>query len=334
MMKKILLLGGTGAMGIYLAPELLDMGYAVDVVSLDKKTSDIPNLRYFQMNAMDDSVLKDLLKNKYDGIVDFLVYEDPENTFGKRVDLLLDSTAHYIFLSSYRVYSESVPITENSPRLFDVSPDREYLKEYRNEYSLYKAVGENILRGTKYNNWSIIRPAITYSQRRFQLVTLEANVIIDRMRNGKTVYLPEGAMDKDAVMTWAGDVAKMIARLLFNDKAYGETFTVSTSEYNTWRQVAEFYSEIGGLKYEVVDTETYLEMLGNGKNARFQLFYDRMFNRRVDNSKILEVTGLKQSDFVPLKKGLETEYNKLPKDVVWEETSVNKKMDEYAARKI
>lgn len=39
-MKKVLLLGGTGAMGIYLTPYLLDMGYKVDVVSLDEKTSD------------------------------------------------------------------------------------------------------------------------------------------------------------------------------------------------------------------------------------------------------------------------------------------------------
>ena len=33
--KKVLVPGGTGAMGVYLIPELLHLGYAVDVVSLD-----------------------------------------------------------------------------------------------------------------------------------------------------------------------------------------------------------------------------------------------------------------------------------------------------------
>ena len=42
--KKILVLGGTGAMGVYLVPELLRMGYRVDVVSLDDIKSDNPNL--------------------------------------------------------------------------------------------------------------------------------------------------------------------------------------------------------------------------------------------------------------------------------------------------
>ena len=44
--KKILVLGGTGAMGVYLVPELLRMGYRVDVVSLDDIKSDNPNLTY------------------------------------------------------------------------------------------------------------------------------------------------------------------------------------------------------------------------------------------------------------------------------------------------
>ena len=30
-MKKILVLGGTGAMGVYLVPKLIERGYAVDV---------------------------------------------------------------------------------------------------------------------------------------------------------------------------------------------------------------------------------------------------------------------------------------------------------------
>ena len=45
-MKKILVLGATGAMGVYLVPVLLSMGYAVDGVSLDTCVSDHKDLRY------------------------------------------------------------------------------------------------------------------------------------------------------------------------------------------------------------------------------------------------------------------------------------------------
>ncbi len=51
--------------------------------------------------------------------------------------------------------------------------------------------------------------------------------------------------------------------------------------------------------------------------AWYQLAYDRLFERIVDNSKVLQVTGLKQEDFMPLRSGLEKELLALPKDTVW-----------------
>ena len=53
-MKKIMLLGGSGALGSYLTPELLKMGYQVHVVSLDTLHSDNPNLTYETANVKDD----------------------------------------------------------------------------------------------------------------------------------------------------------------------------------------------------------------------------------------------------------------------------------------
>ena len=45
-------------------------------------------------------------------------------------------------------------------------------------------------------------------------------------------------------------------------------------------------------------------MFNSSKPSRWQLEYDRLLNRKIDNSKILEVAGLKQSDLMPLKEGL------------------------------
>lgn len=143
-MKKILVLGGTGAMGRYLVPELLKLGYKIDVISLDDIKSDNDNLSYKIGNAKDIDQLSQLLKGNYDGIVDFMTYN--LNEFKERIKLFLDNTGHYLFLSSCRVFANEDPIVkETSPRLLDISTDEEYLKLKETEYSLFKALEENML---------------------------------------------------------------------------------------------------------------------------------------------------------------------------------------------
>ena len=117
MKKKIPVPGATGAMGCYLVPELLSMGYAVDGVTPDHAVSDHPDLRYILTDASKNENLFPLLQNEYAGIVDFLIYSDPAKTFLPRRDKLLESTGHYLFLSSYRVYADKDAVTtEESPR--------------------------------------------------------------------------------------------------------------------------------------------------------------------------------------------------------------------------
>ena len=81
MSKKVLVLGATGAMGRYLVPCLAEMGYQVDGVSVEDKVSDLPNVNYIKANAKDKTVLASLLKNGYDGIVDFMWYPTGELPF-------------------------------------------------------------------------------------------------------------------------------------------------------------------------------------------------------------------------------------------------------------
>lgn len=325
--RKALLLGGTGAMGVYLAPELASMGYEVKVVSFDDVASDNPLISYVKTDAKDIDNLKELLKGKFDVVVDFLMY--PGEQFNERYELFLQNTAHYFYLSTYRVYDGvEVPITEDSPRLLDNSKDRDFLAT--DDYSLFKARGEDVLQNSKYDNWTIVRPAITYSKRRFQLVTLEAPVVVARAMKGLPVVLPEEALSVQGTMSWAGDVAKMFSRLALNPSAYRECFTLATAEHRTWGEIAEYYKEIIGLKYVMAATEDYLKIMGGHAGARHQLAYDRLFQRIIDNSKVLKATGLKQEDFMPLKKGLEKELSALPRDVEWPDASaVWNRMDDY-----
>ena len=331
-MKKILVLGATGAMGNYLVPELAQRGYFVDAVSLDDPIEKHKNVNYIKTDALDIKILSELLANKYDAVVDFMIYSTA--AFAERFEMLLGNTSHYIFLSSYRIYAdEEHPIRETSPRLLDVSNDREFISS--EDYALYKAREENIIRSSKFNNWTIIRPAITYSKRRFQLVTLEANVVVHRAMKGLPVLLPKDALGVRGTMSWAGDVGKMIARLVLNQRALKEIFTVSTSEHNTWETVAGYYKELINLEYIPVDSHTYLECFSDpdkDKHPGYQLFYDRCFDRIIDNSKILDVAGMKQSELMPLKEGLRLELEALPENYEWPASYINDRMDNILKR--
>ena len=72
-MKKVLVLGATGAMGTYLVPKLIERGYKVDAVTMDDVVSDTAGLKYFKENAIDEAVITERLKKGYDGIVDFMI---------------------------------------------------------------------------------------------------------------------------------------------------------------------------------------------------------------------------------------------------------------------
>ena len=92
---------------------------------------------------MDMAFLENILNEKYDAILDFMVYKPEE--FRDRYIKSLENTSQYVFLSSARVYADSPDalIEESSKRLLDISKDQEFLQT--NEYSLAKAREENLL---------------------------------------------------------------------------------------------------------------------------------------------------------------------------------------------
>ena len=182
-----------------------------------------------------------------------------------------------------------------------------------------------------YDNWTIVRPATTFSKMRYQLVTLEAVNCVGRAQKGKKVVLPKQAKDVPATLCWAGDVSMMIAKLLFNEKAKREIFNVCSSEARTWGEIAEYYNKICGLEAVWVDKEDYLKILSPELklNTRWQLEYARLFNRSTDNTKVLEFTGMKQEELMPLYDSLKLMVEAVPEDFVFPETDISIRMDEY-----
>lgn len=297
---RILVLGGTGAMGVHVTRLLSEAGHEV-VVSSRSVCATQDGIAFVKGNAKDTTFLQGLLEKRWDAIIDFMIWSTAE--FRDRCSAFLSSTGQYVFVSSYRVYADSPVITEDSPRLLEVVKDVEYLAT--DEYALSKARCENMLFASGKSGWTIVRPAVTYDgSGRFQLGVHEADLWLWRALRGVPVPLPEPMLGKQATMTWGGDVARMMTALVGNDRALGETFIVSTSQHCSWGEIAAIYRKVVST-LEVCPCG--LSDFEKERGGVYQIRYDRMFNRVIDNSKVLAVTGLDQASLASIEDGLSSE---------------------------
>ena len=302
-MKKVLLIAGGGTLGLYTAKELLRLGHAVDIICLDDMTSDNEKLRFFKANATVE-YLKELFKeNRYDGIVNFIHYNDYEDYIPYH-ELLSKNTDHLIFLSSYRVYADlEHPITENAPQLIDVIKDHQAFIEGDN-YGLSKSKAEIYLKNNDWpKNWTVVRPVISFSDKRLDIILTSANRVVEAARTGEVLKLPIEAKNLTAGLDWAGNSGKLIANLLFKKECIGEAYTISSAQNLKWCEVTDIYTELLGVKFEWVPAD-FPEHFLHRK-------YDRAYDRAVDNSKVLAATGLTAEDFTSIRDGIITELKKL-----------------------
>lgn len=302
---RILVLGGTGAMGVELVKILAARGEELIVTSRSVRESEWKNVRYIQGDAHDMKFLKAALGGgDLDAIVDFMVYATEE--FALRRDLLLNATAQYIFLSSSRVYADSeMPIREDSPRLLDVIRDEAYLRT--DEYALAKARQEDLLYESGKQNWTIVRPYITYNSERLQLGVYEKELWLYRALHGQTIVFSRDIAGHMTTLTWGKNVAEGIAALAGNSRALGKPVHITTKESICWNEVLELYQrvfrEVTGkpMKVKWIDSS---ERIGRAKGGQYQIKYDRLFNRTFDHSEIMLLTN-GSIDFVSPRVGLE-----------------------------
>lgn len=297
---KILLLGGTGAIGSHLSEILSTQGHLIFITSRKNRVENL-NIKYIKGNAQDFSFLSRLLaQNEYDVCVDFMSYATHE--FSKRVELLLDSVGQYVYISSARVYSNSNDIiTEDPPRLLDVIRDKDFLGT--DEYSLAKARQENLLFKTNKTNWTIIRPYITYSENRLQLGVMEKEQWLYRALNGRKIVFSSDIGEHYTTLTYGKDVASGIAAICGQPRALSEVFNVTTSESVKWVDVLNEYVNI--CKKNDIDMSVNIyprSMHLRYASIQYQIKYDRYFDRRFDNSKISQFVDTK--NFISLKQGL------------------------------
>ena len=302
---KILIFGGTGAMGTPLVELLANQGHAVDVTSRKARKYGKENIHCLIGNAHDMNFVRDILKTRYDVLIDFMNYNLPE--LKERLDFILNSVGQYIFLSSCRVFAESkTPITEESPRLLDVCKDKDYLAT--EEYALAKAKEENLIFESKHKNWTIVRPTITYNSYRLQLGCYELEEWLERAIRDKSVVFYDDLADKLTSMTYGEDVARGICYLIGNKQALGETVNIASPESKTWGEILNIYKDEfkkafkGKHNLQIVmfpHAEDYEIVFGR----KWRLKYNRIYNRCFDSSKMDRLSNGRMT-YMPIEDGL------------------------------
>lgn len=289
---RVLVLGGTGAMGVSLVEILATRGDDVYVTSRKERHSSNEKVHYLHGNAREKSFILEILQkeSRYDTIVDFMSYQT--NDFAERRDIFLSATKQYVFLSSSRVYAEStVPIKETSPRLLDVCDDKKYLAT--DEYALAKARAEDMLYQAETKNWTIVRPSLTYNTHRLQLVAFEKEEWLYRALHGRTIVLYKSIIEHLTPLTYGYDVAAAMAELIGNEKALGETVHIATEKSISWNDVLDIYLDVieqvigrrPNVKYlNPNDEQKLIDIMGNEYQVKYCRRYDRIFDSGKINS--------------------------------------------------
>lgn len=302
-MKNILILGGTGAMGVYLVDILAKTGRYNIVITSRNAHQSSGTLSYVQGNARDNAFLYPLLEKRFDAIVDFMNYDLDE--FALRCNQLLTSTSHYIWFSSCRVYANSkTPLDEKSARLLETTTDQCFLAT--NRYALRKARQEDIIKKSGFSNYTIIRPYITYGVERLQLGIYEKEQWLFRILQGKDLVINSGILDKTTTLTYGNDVSTAISKIILNEKAMGKVIQIASDKTMKWSEILELYLSVikteCGISPQIYTSDS-MQAIDELYEGGYNTIYDRVYNRSFKSRLIEDVIGEK-IEYTDMKSGL------------------------------
>lgn len=326
----ILVLGGTGAIGTPLVTELSKRGNRV-FVTTRKTRNDKDNIKYIHGDPHNEEFAKSLCSRKFDVIVDFMIYDLVY--FKKILNVFLEATNQYVFISSSRVYANSNNrLTEESERLLDVIDDPTYLET--NEYALKKAREENILKESDFKNWTIVRPYITYNSKRLQLGTLEKEFWLRRALHGKTVVLTKQTAEAKTSLTYGRDVSAGLIYIIGNKNVLGQIYHIVNEQTQSWQEILDLYNalflEKEGRKFTCMILDDPGPLSQVLKNT-YQMKYDRFYDRTFDSSKIKNLS-CSEIKFTPAEIGLKQCLHEFLEDPTFNDHLINWAFEGYADR--
>ncbi|MBD2101729.1 NAD-dependent epimerase/dehydratase family protein [Leptolyngbya sp. FACHB-261] len=289
---RVLVIGGTRFVGVYLTQELLKLGHEVTLFNRGKKPSP-EGVRVILGDRTDPDVLKSkLAAEQFDAVFDNNGRELSDTQ--PLAELFAGRVQHFVYMSSAGVYkaSDLMPHLEGDP----VDPKSRHKGKHDTEAYL-KAEGLP---------FTSIRPTYIYGPQNYN--DLEA-WFFDRILRDRPVPIPGNGQ----YLTQLGhvqDLAVAMARVLGRQEALGQIYNISDVRAVTFNGMARLCAEAAGKSPESLKLVHYdASQFNFGKRKAFP-FREQHFFTSVDKA-------LAQLDWCPaftlldgLKDFLENDYLK------------------------
>jgi len=218
---RILIMGGTRFIGVYLTKILVEQGHEVVLFNRGNKPAPVAEVKQIHGDRKDSAQLKEKLSSqKFDAIFDNNGRELSDTQ--PLVEIFKDKVEHFIYMSSAGVYlkSDQLPHIEGDP----VDPKSRHKGKHETEAYL---AAQNV-------PFTAIRPTYIYGPQNYN--DLEA-WFFDRIVRDRPIPIPGNGMH----ITQLGhcqDLARAMAQVLGKEQAKGQIYNVSGDRYVTFDGLA------------------------------------------------------------------------------------------------
>ncbi|WP_019506359.1 NAD-dependent epimerase/dehydratase family protein [Pleurocapsa sp. PCC 7319] len=237
---RILMMGGTRFIGVYLTKVLVDQGHEVVLFNRGNNPAPVEGVSQIQGDRKDASQLKEKLAGEsFDAIFDNNGRELSDTQ--PLVEIFNGKVKHFVYVSSAGVYlkSHQMPHREGDA----VDPNSRHKGKHHTEAYLAES-------GIP---WTSIRPVYIYGPQNYN--DLEA-WFFDRIVRNRPLPIPGNGM----YITQFGhvqDLASAMASVLGNETAIGKIYNISGDRYVTFNGLAYACAEAAGKSSEDIKLEHY-----------------------------------------------------------------------------
>ena len=230
---RILIMGGTRFIGVYLTKILAERGHEVVLFNRGNKPVPVEGIQQINGDRCDASQLKEKLSSeKFDAIFDNNGRQLSDTK--PLAEIFKDRVKHFVYMSSAGVYlkSDLLPLVERD----SVDPNSRHLGKYETEKELEEM-------GLP---WTSIRPTYIYGPLNYN--DLEA-WFFDRISRDRPIPIPGNGMH----ITQLGhvkDLAMAMAAVLGEETAIGQVYNISGEKYVTFDGLARACAAAAGKSSE------------------------------------------------------------------------------------
>jgi nucleoside-diphosphate-sugar epimerase len=221
-MMRILIMGGTRFIGVYLTKALVEQGHEVVLFNRGKKPAPIEGIQQIHGDRQDIEQLKEKLKEEQFDVV----YDNNGRELSDTkplVELFKDQVKQFVYVSSAGVYlkSDQMPHIEGDA----VDPNSRHKGKFETEAYLAES-------GVP---WTAIRPVYIYGPQNYN--PLEA-WFFDRIVRDRVIPIPGNGLHFTQ-FCHVQDLASAMVAVLGNPQAIGQIYNISGDRYVTFDGLAK-----------------------------------------------------------------------------------------------